>query len=307
MMDFATVAPRLAALGYQPVPIRPGYKAPMVAGWQEPRAPESYLPYRHPRTGMVTDCSDWGVGILTAACPAVDIDVRHEGCVRSLLCMAYEMLAASGCRVGSPPKALLTFHAPAPFDKLAGRWWALLGDDWSTSGYSPHRVEILGNGQQFVSYGLHPGTGRPYEWHGAEPLARHCDELPKLTEQRAAWFMAATESFFHRIGATPLRRCPEGWQVDDGRPVSRPTPSVARSGDDDRRWQQMEPGDLAKAIDARHARRIRGGWITACPAHRSEGARSLSIMPRNGGGSIVHCFAECRFEDIADAINSLIR
>jgi hypothetical protein len=67
---------------------------------------------------------------------------------------------------------------------------------------------------------------------------------------------------------------------------------------------------LAKRIDAKHAGRLKaGGWITVCPAHTAgEGSthRSLSITPRTGGGSVVHCFAECRFPEIARAITDIL-
>ena len=39
MGAFAQIAPALVARGYQPVPIRPGGKAPMLPDWQTPQEP----------------------------------------------------------------------------------------------------------------------------------------------------------------------------------------------------------------------------------------------------------------------------
>jgi hypothetical protein len=68
----------------------------------------------------------------------------------------------------------------------------------------------------------------------------------------------------------------------------------------------MDPETLAKRIDPRHAKRTREGWICSCPAHRSEGHRSLTINHRDGGGSLVKCWAECDFADIARAIDGIV-
>lgn len=74
----------------------------------------------------------------------------------------------------------------------------------------------------------------------------------------------------------------------------------------DSSWQQLDPEALAKTIDARHARRTRTSWITSCPAHSSEGHRSLHITPRDGGGSVVHDFGGCDFVDLTRAISAIV-
>ena len=73
-------------------------------------------------------------------------------------------------------------------------------------------------------------------------------------------------------------------------------------------WQRLDPENLAKKIDAKHAKPLKkgGGWITSCPAHRSDGHRSLSITPRDGGGSVVHCFGQCSFVEIARGIACIV-
>jgi hypothetical protein len=293
---FGIVAPFLADYGYQPVPIRPAAKAPLIDDWQAGHAPNHYLPHY----------AAWGTGILTSTCPAIDLDIRDRELVRILIDLAGEMLGPSPFRVGAPPKALLPFSTGAPFDKISGRWWALPGDNWRAPGYTPHRVEILGDGQQFLAYAKHP-RGTFYRWRRREPMDTHLIDLPEIDQASATAFKDAAEQIIAEAGAVPLRRQNKCWWPDLQQPAQfvrhrRPNPAV-NSG-----WQRIEPERLAKLIDVRHARRLRaGGWITSCPAHVSEGHRSLSITPRDNGGSVVHCFGGCEFIEIAREISALVR
>jgi hypothetical protein len=41
-----------------------------------------------------------------------------------------------------------------------------------------HKIEILGDGQQWVACGIHPDTHQPYRWHGGELLATKRESLP---------------------------------------------------------------------------------------------------------------------------------
>jgi hypothetical protein len=304
---YGELASYLADYGYQPVPIKPEFKAPMLDGWQAGHPPGHYLPHRDPTTRKVTDCSRWGTGILTASCPAVDLDIRDRELVRVLLELVDEVLGYAPFRIGAPPKALAPFSTNAPFDKISGRWWALPGEEFRSHGYSPHRIEVLGQGQQFVSYAIHPGTKRPYRWRKGCPMTVLWIDLPEIDETLARTFLAAAEQVLEDVAAIPLRKVGGEWMPDLGRPEESEPRRRYGSGETVREWQFLDPETLAKRIDAKNARRLKnGGWITACPAHRSEGARSLSITPRDGGGSVVHCFAECSFVDVADAISAIV-
>lgn len=304
---FAEVAPLLAAAGYHPVPIRPGQKAPLVRGWQRPQPPGHYLAHHDPDTGRITDCERWFTGILTANCPAVDLDIRDREIVRSLIALADEVLGPAPFRVGSPPKALIPYSAAAPFKKLASRWWALSGEHWRAPGYVPHRIEILCDHQQFLSYARHP-RGTFYRWRRGEPVAIPREDLPEIDQDAAETFVAAAEAVLEAVGAVPVRNVEGKWTPLLTPPEAPQQPPRRTDGGNcpPRGWQLLEPQALAKKIDPKHARSTRDGWICSCPAHMSTGHRSLSIMPRDGGGSIVHCFSECRFVDIARAISSIV-
>jgi hypothetical protein len=291
---FAVVAPLLADYGYNPVPIPPGRKGPLADSWQQPRSPSHYLP-RH---------GACGTGILTRNCPAVDLDIRNREIVRVLISLAEEELGPTPFRMGAPPKVILPFSTCEPFEKIIGRWWAMPGDDYRAEGYAAHRIEILCDGQQFVAYAQHP-RGTFYRWRRGEPIATPLDGLPPITGAEAKAFLETAEDTLGHLGAIPVKRERGEWVPDVPQPKRKTT--QRREAFSPHGWQALEPETLAKAIDAKNARRTKGGWITACPAHRSEGARSLSITPRKGGGSVVHCFAECSFRDISDAIDDIAR
>jgi hypothetical protein len=296
---FAELAPFLADYGYHPVPIMPGHKAPRIDhGWQDPRPPEAWP----------AGCATWGTGILTATTPALDLDIRDRAMVRALIALAADTIGPGPFRIGAPPKALLPFSlAPDvdPFAKVTSGWYALPGDDWRAPGYAPHRVEFLAAGQQAVAYARHP-RGTWYRWRRGEPMNTHVVDLPEVDQHVAARFVGLAEAVLIEAGAVRLIRT-------DGvyRPAPEPVPEPPRrtrvaGGGGDRSWQEIEPELLAKLIDPVHARRTRTGWITSCPAHASEGHRSLHITPRHGGGSVVHCYAECAFREIAAAISHLV-
>jgi hypothetical protein len=54
-------------------------------------------------------------------------------------------------------------------------------------------IEVLSGGRQFVAYGIHPNTGKPYEWtsSGYNPATARLDELPVIT---AASLLAFAEA-----------------------------------------------------------------------------------------------------------------
>ena len=293
---FGQVAPPLEAAGYQPVPIRPGGKAPMLDDWQA----------AHPVAHWLPRCASWGTGLLTATTPAIDIDVKDRELVRALLGLADDMLGGAPFRIGQPPKVLLPFATETPFDKISGRWFGLPGENWRAPDYTPHRIEVLGAGQQFVAYAIYPGTRRPYRWARGEPMQIYRVDLPELTAELAQAYVAAAELLVLELGAIPLRRHDKRWRPDLARPEPTHVSDLVRSARGDRSWQSLEPERLAKLLDAKRAARTKGGWICTCPAHHGVGHRSLSITPREGGGSVVHCFADCTFAEIAREIAHIV-
>jgi hypothetical protein len=57
---------------------------------------------------------------------------------------------------------------------------------------SEHKIEILGDGQQYVVHGQHP-SGRPYEWFGGELATIKREDLPYVRFDDARRFLEATK------------------------------------------------------------------------------------------------------------------
>jgi putative DNA primase/helicase len=99
----------------------------------------------------------------------------------------------------------------------------LPGDDPQEPGYKPHRVELLGDGQQFVAYGIHPSTRAPYSWPDDDLLEREHGDLAAITEAQARAFIAEAELLFGAAGGQILekerQRAIGAIDGDPGRPV----------------------------------------------------------------------------------------
>ena len=194
--QYGTAALVLLAKGYEPIPIRPGEKRPAPAGWQRP---------------AVTDFEVWrrshpacGVGLLTRTIPAVDIDFQDAAVGNEIEALARQMLGDSPLlRFGKYPKRLLAYRAVKSFVKLKSH--VVLAPDDPADGKG-HAVEILGDGQQFVAFGIHPDTQRPYDWPNSSPLMVCAGDLPAITAEQAETFITAVNEMIE------TRLVPAGWR-----------------------------------------------------------------------------------------------
>jgi hypothetical protein len=144
---------RLVDLGYTVLPIKPGSKRPDIKDWP-----------RHVTTGA--DVVKWysngraqhGVGINARNTPAIDVDVLDPEVAQAMSDAIDQIFpgVALMTRTGLAPKFLIPFRSDEPFRKLSSQTY--------TDGKNDHKVEILGDGQQFVAYATHPDTNRAYEW-----------------------------------------------------------------------------------------------------------------------------------------------
>ncbi len=75
------------------------------------------------------------------------------------------------------------YRTEKPFSKINERVWTLPGDEATDKG---HKVEVPATGQQFVAFGVHKDTKRPYRWNGmGDPLSVPAANLPVITEAQA--------------------------------------------------------------------------------------------------------------------------
>jgi hypothetical protein len=163
----------LRSAGYAPIPVTG--KIPPMKKWQQVETTED-------------DIAGWGArfpgakstGILTRRAPALDIDITHPEAADDVEALIRERLEDRGrvlVRFGKPPKRAILLRTEAPFKKIVAN---LIGPDGSEQ-----KIELLGDGQQVVCYGIHKDTQRPYSWHGGEPRFVARDELPDIIEAEA--------------------------------------------------------------------------------------------------------------------------
>lgn len=110
------------------------------------------------------------IGLHARAFPAVDIDCMDPDLVHQVAEIARRILGQAPVRIGRAPKALLVYTTDTPFTRV--RLHLKRGEQTGL-------IEILGDGQQYLVAGTHPGTMRPYEWVG-KPL-HEWDPLDDLT------------------------------------------------------------------------------------------------------------------------------
>ncbi len=190
MNHFQKQGRALLGNGYLIVPIKPGEKRPALPNWQTSRLGAGDLS-RYPGNGVGVLCGQGAHPIC-----AIDIDTTDEALAQRFVGWCRSNLGDTCERVGNAPKILLTYRAAAEgWGKVTGAWFSdELGEE--------HRLEVLGKGQQFVAYHIHPDTGRPYEWidlfGGLE--AMRADELPIITEDKVVEAMRVFERMAEEAG-----------------------------------------------------------------------------------------------------------
>lgn len=181
---------RLVELGYRIVPLPPGSKGPHRKGWPKFNADADQV-RRWYSNGSAND----GIGVLAATTPAIDVDILDPE-VAGLMADEIDKIFEGHnllMRTGKAPKFLIPFRSDEPFRKITSSVY--------TDGTNEHKVEILGSGQQWVAYHVHPETERPYQWFdglsdaGIHDVAQ--SSLPVLTLEDAQRVIAA----FERIAA----------------------------------------------------------------------------------------------------------
>src|SRR5438270_7952237 len=153
---FARLRWRLLENGYEPIPIQG--KRPCIVGWTtgnidlERIVRETILHPDHRSTGLRT-------GALVGA----DIDLHNDDHAEIIRQEVEDTIGATPLRRRGSKGAMLCYRkAGTPIGKIIIR----------DSVADKTLFEIFGAGGQFVAYGIHPDTQRPYEWliPGQEPL-----------------------------------------------------------------------------------------------------------------------------------------
>src|SRR5262245_54397080 len=177
-MTNSEVRLRLHAAGFDPCACC-GKQALMV-GWNKKYTAEDIAAWAN-QYPLWTN-----TGIRTATAPAFDIDVKNPEAAEAAEELIRNLYADRGAlltRIGEAPKRALLFRTTRPFPKIRVTFVAPNGGS--------HHIEMLGDGQQLVVDGIHPGTKKPYVWQGGY---RPCDilwkDLSEINEDEARSLVA---------------------------------------------------------------------------------------------------------------------
>jgi hypothetical protein len=160
---------KLLAKGSDPRGKAPGIKTP--DGW-------AGLKNWHSRETSQTDLLNWhamgaSTGIRTGAgLILIDADTTNLDFARIIRNKVEQHFGITPCRIGRDPKAGYPLRIDGPFPYHAVKFGPP-----NAKGYQD-KVEILAEGRQFVAFGTHPATGKPYQW--PRPLPAY-DQLPIIT------------------------------------------------------------------------------------------------------------------------------
>jgi putative DNA primase/helicase len=203
---FRQYATALQANGYDPIPLPLGQKRPNLLAWPD---------YKFD-TADIDKHASGGVGILAARTPAIDIDVRDSAIAQELDAIVREVLqwpdTISPVRIGLAPKLLRPCQLDGPaFKKRVTQGYRLPGD---AADAKPHKVEILGDGQQFVAFNIHPDTQQPYTWTNGDPAKLPHAGLPPLSQAKADEIIKRCGEVLAKYG-TPVGRAPAAIRAVD--------------------------------------------------------------------------------------------
>lgn len=193
---FEDYAETLYNNGYDIIPIKRGQKAPALWDWSTVTVDKQAV------DKWIVSKASCGIGLRTRMFPAIDIDVLdaeladqvEAACASIIGFPPYPLV-----RVGRAPKRLLLCRAAAPFRKIRSTTFV------PRSGGDEIAVEILGDGQQCVIYGIHPTTQLPYQWEGPEIRDVRADSLPVLTREKAIQVIEAFEALADLYDYVPVR------------------------------------------------------------------------------------------------------
>lgn len=174
----AQLGATLVDRGFPILPIQPNTKKPgmfRLGSWHDYPKWSRHCE-RDTTENEVDIWGDWpeaGIGIAAGRVIGIDIDVVQSASIaHEIETLAKRMLGDTpAVRIGRAPKRLLVYRAVQPF-----------------AGFKYPPIEVLGTGQQFIAYGIHPETGQPYDWPVSTLADLTPDDLPAITEAQAREF-----------------------------------------------------------------------------------------------------------------------
>lgn len=254
------IAIRRAVLanGYQPIAVKSGDKAPAGLAWTMTRG----LP------PVSNNALNTGI-LCEGLCPA-DIDVDDADAVEAIVKVFDEVAGHTPLVRGRPnsPRRLLLYRAPdgtKPKKRVIK-----LG--------SLGKVEMLGFGQQFVAYGMHP-SGVEFEWPESGPDVVKRGDMLVLTPAHEAEIERRLRSSFDLVAEAPEDAPPAAANRQNWTLPARPTTTTAAPND--------KPSDFFDRVKRAAIARL-DAWVPALfpGAKHQPGTGAYRITSRQLGRNL---------------------
>jgi len=169
-----TLRQRLYTNGYRPVEIPSGVKFPINDGWPD-------LARRDPPEPCCTRFPHWrlNTGISGDGLRPIDVDIEDPAKVNTVTQYCADHFGFAPVRYRANAARVLLLYAAAEGEPSK----ASCKNKVTTEG-----VEVLGKGNQFFVYGVHP-SGCPLLWQDGPYTTLRCD-LTRISDEQTAQFIA---------------------------------------------------------------------------------------------------------------------
>jgi putative DNA primase/helicase len=259
--------------GYEPLPLLG--KAPRIPDWQRIAIDRDIIAHWSRQTRWVN------TGVRCGAVRAIDIDILDPDLSQLLAAECERIVGPNSLRrIGRAPKTLIPYFA----DDGAGP--KLSTPRFTLPDGSAAQVEILGAGNQFVAYGLHPDTGTEYEWHGGGLDSVAASDLPRAKLADLQAFLDLAEDLIRRHGGIETTK--------PGKPkeaASKPLRARASSAAVGTEWPAPSLDDVAQAL-----RRVPNSGLDWAHWH-SIGAAIYDALGEAGRPLFLDWSAQCSGND----------
>jgi hypothetical protein len=158
--------------GYEPIPVLAHEKRPCITGWTRGEITDERILY------LTCKYKDHlSTGLRTGHQAAIDIDLWNADHAETIRVLVETTLGETTLRRRGSKGFMLAYHNPGD---VLGKLIIKNAETKKTL------VETFGQGNQYVAYGVHPLTQKPYEWlvEGREPFLVPLWELPEVNKQQ---------------------------------------------------------------------------------------------------------------------------
>jgi hypothetical protein len=140
-------------------------KTPIVRIWNNPKPTDRSWLASMLKAGRYAGRN---LGIVCGRVVGIDLDADNPAKAAQLKALAEKHLGSTPFqRVGRSPRTLLLYR-PAAGEIIASM---RIFDC----------IDVLSGGRQFIAFGIHPDTGKPYEWIADSPETMRLDDVPEIT------------------------------------------------------------------------------------------------------------------------------